>query len=121
MGYVGTRTYEASDTALDAIAIETQGATGQPVGKVEGLEVVIHDVPTRMPIRFISKDTLSLARWQIYLILWSGSGSDLDGAAKRISELFSDVTVSDIQTQKNEVGVMVQSRVDIPEHATIIQ
>lgn len=121
MDLVGTVTYQAGGTALDAISIVTPGAPLPAVKSVTGLEVVIHDVSDLSRREYITDNVDITTTWRVFLLAWPGAdGSTLNNAARRIMELFTKATTIETGPTPVGLGAMAQLLVLIPSDSVVL-
>lgn len=89
---VGTYTFHTGDTA-DAIAIVSPGVPLPQLTKVEGIEIIISDIPNPGLRQLVTYDddtsTPAIYDWYVTVIAWDpATGSDLTEVLNAITQLF---------------------------------
>jgi hypothetical protein len=121
MALVGTTTFVAGGTTLDAISIVTPGADLPNVSGNSGLEVVIHDVSNLGRREYITDQVDITTTWKVFLLAWPGAnGATLNSAARRIMERFSKATTIETNPTPSGLGSISQLLVLIPSDSVII-
>jgi len=121
MALVGTTTFAAGGTTLDAISIVTPGADLPNVSGNSGLEVVIHDVSDLGRREYITDQVDITTTWKVFLLAWPGAnGATLNSAARRIMERFSKATTIETNPTPSGLGAVAQLLVLIPSDSVII-
>lgn len=118
---LGTYTFRANGTAVDAVSIVTPGADLPATRAVSGLECVIHDVATIQRRDYIAGDSNLVPRWSVYLICWDGAtGSDMVNAAMRLMQIFGGATATETVAVAQGLGALAQTLVSIPADSPIL-
>ena len=121
MALVGTTTFVAGGTTLDAISIVTPGADLPNVSGNSGLEVVIHDVSSLGRREYITDQVDITTAWKVFLLAWPGAnGATLNSAARRIMERFSKATTIETNPTPSGLGAIAQLLVLIPSDSVVI-
>jgi len=89
---IGTYTFHTGDTA-DAIAIVSPGVPLPQLTKVEGIEIIISDIPNPGLRQLVTYDddttTPAIYDWYITVIVWDpATGNDLTAVLEAITEIF---------------------------------
>jgi hypothetical protein len=118
---VGTITFQAGNTALNAISIVTPGADLPSPKSITGLEVIIHDVSDLERRQYIGSEVDITTTWKVFLLAWPGAnGATLNAAARRIMELFSQASTIETTPTPTGLGAIAQLLVLIPSDSAII-
>jgi hypothetical protein len=117
---VGTRTFKAGSTQLDAISILTPGESLPAIKSQQGLEVIIHDVTELGRQDFISDPHNIKTIWKVFLLAWpDANGETLRSAATRIMELFTGSTTIETNPVPSGLGAIAQLLVLIPSEGAV--
>lgn len=120
-GYLGTYTFSSGSTT-DSMVILTPGQTMPQLSSQSGLECIIHDTGDVKRRDYVNDGSDFLTTWKVFLIVWDGAtGSDLDGAVKRIMHLFYGSTSIETLAVSQGLGARVQTMVMIPEDGGLHQ
>jgi hypothetical protein len=97
-----------------ALSVRTPGQGRPPYKSVQGLEVVIENIPAATPIRQYDDQEL-FRTWTVYLIAWDGS--DPTAASAKIVSSYPGTTSAVLQVPP-ELGPPRQVRLSIPANVT---
>jgi hypothetical protein len=121
MSYVGTRTFRANNTELDAISIVTPGEKLPAIKSINGMEVVIHDISDLSRREYITDDIDIMTKWKVFLLAWDGAnGATLNNAARRIMQLFSKAVTIETMPGPSDINAMMQLLVLIPSDSVVL-
>lgn len=121
MDLVGSRTFKAGDTVLDAISIATPGEELPAASSITGLEVIIHDVSDLSRRDYITNSSDIITTWRVFLVAWPGAnGAVLNDAARRMMELFSKAETIETNPTPTGLGAMAQLLVLIPSDSVVV-
>ena len=121
MALVGTRTFQAGNTTVDAISIMSPGEKLPSLKATNGLEVIIHDVSQLTRREYVTDEIDITTVWKVYLLAWPGAnGVTLNSAATRIMQLFSKATTIETMPTPDGLGATAQLLAFIPSDSVII-
>lgn len=121
MALVGSVTFAAGNTVLDAISIVTPNAPLPAIKSITGLEVAIHDVTDMSRREYVGSEFDATTTHRVYLLAWPGAnGSTLSAAANRIMRLFSKATTIETAPVPNSIGALAQVMALIPSDSVVI-
>lgn len=119
MSRIGTYSFKAGQS-VPALSVVTPGKDLPSLKKVEGIEVIIHDIAdvTRKDMYgsvILKKD------WKVFIICWDdANGAEVTELVELFMRKFSGATSMETVAVADGLGANVQTKVTIPSDMPII-